>query len=175
MELVGSRMECLQALSSKQPAVILASARSVIQRTINPAEFGQRRIDLSIGMKLDREELLAKLIDSGYERQPVVSGIGDISLRGSIIDIASFSDDGPVRLELDDDILVSLRRFSLVDQRSTARLERVTILPRMETSQRTALLLEHLPENCLVIMDEPGEIILRMGRAVRGISRHGQR
>ncbi|HAD82808.1 MAG: transcription-repair coupling factor [Candidatus Edwardsbacteria bacterium RIFOXYD12_FULL_50_11] len=158
VELVGSRMECLQALSSRQPAVILASARAVIQRTVNPAEFGQRRIDLSLGMKIDREELLARLIDSGYERQPAVSGIGDISLRGSIIDIASFSEEGPVRLELDDDILVSLRRFSLLDQRSTARLERATILPRMEVSQRTALLLEHLPENCLVIMDEPGEI-----------------
>jgi transcription-repair coupling factor (superfamily II helicase) len=158
VELIGSRMECLQALADKQQMVILASARSVIQRTVNPAEFTQRKIDLSVGMKVDREELLARLIDSGYERQPVVSGIGDVSLRGSIIDIAGYSEEGPVRLELDDDMLVSLRRFSLVDQRSTARLEKAVILPRTETSDRTALLLEHLPENCLIIHDEPGEI-----------------
>lgn len=158
VELVGSRMECLQAQAGRRPTVILSSARSVVQRTLSPEEFSARRVELAVGLRVDRDELLTRLVSSGYQRQPVVSGIGEFSLRGSIIDIAGYGQDGPLRLELEDDTLVSLRRFSLVDQRSTGRLERAEVLPQAEDSGRPALLLEHLPDDCLVVQDEPGEI-----------------
>ncbi len=104
VELVGSRMECLQAQAGRRPTVILASARSVVQRTLAPAEFAARRMELAVGLRVDRDELLARLVNSGYQRQPVVSGIGEFSLRGSIIDIAGYGQDGPLRLELEDEI-----------------------------------------------------------------------
>ncbi|HBE73958.1 MAG TPA: transcription-repair coupling factor [candidate division Zixibacteria bacterium] len=157
-ELVGSRMECLQALASGRPVIVVASARSLLQNTLSRGMFERLTLRLSLGQRIDRDQLPEQLVRSGFERQPAVAGIGDFAVRGSIIDIAGFGPPEPVRLELDeDDRIASLRHFSLADQRSTTRLEAAVILPGKEADPKGSPLPAHLPEDALVCWDEPGE------------------
>ena len=157
-ELVGSRMECLQAMASGRPVIVVASARSLLQNTLSRGMFERLTLRLSLGQRIDRDQLPEQLVRSGFERQPAVAGIGDFAVRGSIIDIAGFGPPEPVRLELDeDDRIASLRHFSLADQRSTTRLEAAVILPGKEADPKGSPLPAHLPEDALVCWDEPGE------------------
>lgn len=157
-ELIGSRLECLHLLSCGRPAIVIASARSLLQRTIPRAELARQTLSLVPGQKFDREQLASILVESGYERQPTVSGTGEFAMRGGIIDIAGFGSPEPVRLELDeDDRIASLRHFSLTDQRSTIGLESAYLMPVREQGQDMVPLTDHLSNNTLMIWDEPGE------------------
>ncbi|MDI6739141.1 MAG: transcription-repair coupling factor [Candidatus Edwardsbacteria bacterium] len=161
VELVGNRMEALSALHSGQPVVVVASARALLQGTLSAAQFGDWQVRLAAGQALDREALIETLSRAGYAREPVISGFGEFSARGSIVDVASFGMSDPVRIELDDeDKIVSLRSFSLVDQRSTQKIDRTLILPRAEIAENAASLLSHLPaaaDSALLCYDEAGE------------------
>ncbi len=159
-ELVGSRMECLQALASGRPTIVVASARALLQKTVSSRELARLTVKLATGLKLDREQLASLLVESGYERQPTVSGTGEFAMRGGIVDIAGFGPPEPVRLELDENgRIASLRHFDLSDQRSTIRLESAYLLPVREQGGGRVTLTAHLPEGSLVVWDEPGELL----------------
>ncbi|MCU0606608.1 MAG: transcription-repair coupling factor [Candidatus Edwardsbacteria bacterium] len=158
VELVGSRMEALAALHGQGPVVVVGSARALLQGTLAPEQFAARQVRLTAGQRLDREALIETLSRSGYSRVPVISGYGEFSVRGSIVDVAGFGMADPVRLELDEaDVIASLRSFSLVDQRSTRKIEHALVLPRSEAGDGAGSLLAHLPEDVLLCYDEAGE------------------
>lgn len=71
-----------------------------------------KSLKLYAGLALDSERLLSCLVDFGYKRQESVAEEGDFSRRGAIIDIFPFSFELPVRIELDNDTVVSLKAFS---------------------------------------------------------------
>ncbi len=158
VELTGNRMEALAALHSGRPAVVVASARALLQGTLGPEQFAAGQVRLTAGQLLNREALIETLSRSGYSRVPVISGYGEFSVRGSIVDVAGFGMADPVRLELDEaDVIASLRSFSLIDQRSTSKIERALILPRAEDAEAPVSLLSHLPDRALLCYDEAGE------------------
>jgi transcription-repair coupling factor (superfamily II helicase) len=160
VELVGNRMECLQLLNKKISGIIVCSARALLQKTIKAESFKLTASVILAGQQLDRDELVEKLVNGGFLRQPTVSGFGEFSVRGSIIDIATFGAELPVRIELEDDRVASLRSFSLVDQRTTHPIESAVILPCREESENGGTLLGHLPQQSLVAWDEPAETFM---------------
>jgi transcription-repair coupling factor (superfamily II helicase) len=157
LELLGSRIESLEHLFTGSRGVVIASARALMQKTMAAHNFNQGRMDLALGQKLDRDELISKLVAGGYERQPAVSGFGEYAVRGSIIDVATLGNSQPLRLEISDETLASMRTFGLSDQLSTQKLEQAKILPCREDLQRSVLLLDHFPDGSLMLWDEPQE------------------
>ena len=71
-----------------------------------------KSLKVYVGFNIDLEQLLSTLVDYGYKRQDSVSGEGDFSRRGGIIDIFPFSFELPIRIELNNDKVVSLRAFN---------------------------------------------------------------
>jgi transcription-repair coupling factor (superfamily II helicase) len=157
LELLGSRIESLELLFTGSRGVVISSARALMQKTMAAHNFNQGRMDLALGQKLDRDELISKLVAGGYERQPAVSGFGEYAVRGSIIDVATLGNSQPLRLEISDETLASMRTFGLSDQLSTQKLEQAKILPCREDLQRSVLLLDHFPDGSLMLWDEPQE------------------
>ena len=68
----------------------------------------------------------------GYARQAMVTAPGEFALRGGILDFYPLNMEDPVRIELFDTDVDSIRTFSAEDQRSTDKLEEITILPATE-------------------------------------------
>ncbi|MGN0317184.1 MAG: transcription-repair coupling factor [Lachnospira sp.] len=81
---------------------------------------------------IDTEELARKLVHLGFERCGMVEHTGQFAIRGGIIDIFSFTDEAPVRIELWDDEVDSIRSFDVESQRSIENLKEYRVFPATE-------------------------------------------
>lgn len=81
---------------------------------------------------IDIEDWLKKLVEMNYVRQPMVTAPGEFALRGGILDLYPLHMEEPVRIELFDTEIDSIRTFSADNQRSTGKLNTVSILPASE-------------------------------------------
>src|SRR5207248_583923 len=89
-------------------------------------------VEIEIGQRRDRDELVASLVTAGYRREDQVEHRGEVAVRGSIVDVFPSTADVPVRVDLWGDEVDRLSEFSVNDQRSTHPLERVVIFPCRE-------------------------------------------
>ena len=85
-----------------------------------------------VGNSIDIEAWLAKLVAMNYSRQAMVTAPGEFALRGGILDLYPLNMEEPVRIELFDTEVDSIRTFSADDQRSTGKLTSISILPASE-------------------------------------------
>ncbi len=126
------RMQFLEWLYSDKDGIYVAPAAAFISKALPPSHFRGMIIDLQLNQQVDRQELLAQLVGRGYERTTITETGGQFSARGDIIDIYSPGIRNPIRVELFDDVVESIRYFDPHTQRSTEKLERVTIIPARE-------------------------------------------
>jgi transcription-repair coupling factor (superfamily II helicase) len=130
---LSDRIGALRALIDPRPAIIIGSAGAVLERTLPADILGSAFIDLKPGGKLDPTLFGSQLINLGYEPAEPVRLPGQFSRRGGIIDVYVSGHDLPVRIELFDDEIESLRLFDPVSQRSTGTLPGLSLTPSRET------------------------------------------
>ncbi len=85
-----------------------------------------------MGIDIDVDHYLKRLVELGYERASMVSAPGEFSVRGGIIDIYPLTEELPVRIELFDTEIDSIRTFTIEDQRSQEQLKEISIGPATE-------------------------------------------
>ena len=90
------------------------------------------QIRFQLGEDIDLDEVLNQLVQMGYQRTGMVSTPGEFSLRGGIVDVFPLTSQNPVRIELFDTEIDSIRLFSVEDQRSIDKLNEVEIGPATE-------------------------------------------
>ena len=88
----------------------------------------QQAVTVENGQIMDLDEWKERLTALGYERTAQVDGMGQFSIRGGIVDIFPLTEEVPVRIELWDDEVDSIRSFDLESQRSVEQLEKITHL-----------------------------------------------
>ncbi len=108
---------------------VIAEIQALFETTIPKKDFDNLILKVGKGDLLLREDLLARLINTGYVESDFIQGRGEISIRGSIIDVFSPGHTDPIRLEFIGDEVGSIREFSLEDQKSTEKIDITTILP----------------------------------------------
>ncbi|UCF89330.1 MAG: transcription-repair coupling factor, partial [bacterium] len=111
---------------------VVLPAKALLQPAPPAAVLSRWELSLRKGQQVDRDSLAEKLSIMGYRREPVVSQVGDMAIRGGILDIFSPLSDKPVRIELWGDELYSLRLFDPQTQRSGPDTDEGTILPVTE-------------------------------------------
>jgi transcription-repair coupling factor (superfamily II helicase) len=115
-ELVAERLTLLQQIATGKRTVLVVT-RSVLESlVVEPDQVLNQTLRLQRGNRWDSGQLMGKLIQAGYEKVPQVSGRGEFASRGGIIDIFSAQHAVPVRVELFDDTIESLREFDLDEQ-----------------------------------------------------------
>ena len=169
MERAARRMETLGLLMRRTPVVVIARAAAAVQKDMSRGEFERLSLSLHIGDAMPREDLLARLVQLGYEHADEVEHVGQFSARGGIIDIFPINAQLPVRLEFFDDEVDSLRAYDLETKRSLQTIEQVRVLPLMRTDAagRPALFLSYLAGKGLVVFDEPARIREQIRTIVR--------
>ena len=138
--ITAQRLETLSRLAGAQggdgdsapPGILLTTVRGLLQRVPQPSRLAGALLRIRVHDTLDPEETMARLVRLGYERFPEVESIGHFARRGGILDIYPVGLADPIRLELDGDVVVSLRRFDAVTQRSLEQLAAAAVLPRHE-------------------------------------------
>lgn len=95
-------------------------------------KYKNATISFEKGQILDLEALSKELVQIGYERCAIVDGQGKFAVRGGIIDIFPYTEETPVRIELWDDEVDSIRLFDVESQRSIEKIERFEAFPATE-------------------------------------------
>ncbi|MEO6709503.1 MAG: DEAD/DEAH box helicase, partial [Planctomycetota bacterium] len=111
----------------RRPRLLVASVLSLLEPIPDAAALERDRLELSKGAHLDVEHLVRRLIDAGFSRVPLVERAGELSLRGEILDVFPRASEWPLRIEMFDDEIESLRRFDPALQTSIESLERVGV------------------------------------------------
>ena len=131
-ELKGQRIEALNYLSHASKGVIITSVAG-LRRYLPPVDiWKQAGLSFRMGEDIDPDLILNKLVAMGYERTSMVQTPGEFSVRGGIIDIYPLTEKNPVRIELFDTEVDSIRYFEAESQRSQDKVEEITIAPAEE-------------------------------------------
>lgn len=133
-ELKAQRIEVLNHWTNDKTASgILIVPVAGLRKMLAPKSLWQeQQIELEVGKEINLEELIQRFVTIGYVRTDMVSAPGDFSLRGGILDIYPLTEENPLRIELFDTEIDSIRTFSLEDQRSKEKLNSITIGPATE-------------------------------------------
>lgn len=130
--------------------VIVTSPEGLFEKVVNNSLLSKNSIHIKTGENLDLNEIIAKFIDLGFKQADFVYEPGQFAIRGGILDIYSFVNDKPYRIELFGNEVDSIRIFDPETQLSIKKLAVVSIIPNVETefdSAHKTSLLEYLPEN----------------------------
>ena len=127
------RIGQLFSLSQGETPIQIFTWESLSLRTMPPAVMKAAAFTLEVGKEYPLEELAARLTAAGYNRSPMVEGVGQFTVRGGIVDIYSPGADSPVRAEFFGDELDTLAFFDTGTQRRGENLSSARILPVAET------------------------------------------
>src|SRR5580700_12233850 len=131
-DIVSERLRTLSRLPQLARGILLLSADSLLAR-LPPVSYVQARsFELATGAALSIEPLRARLIESGYASVSQVTSPGEFALRGSLFDVFPMGSEAPVRVDLLDDRIDSIRRFDPDTQRSLEGIDRLRLLPARE-------------------------------------------
>ena len=131
-ETLEQRALTLWRLARHSQDFVLLTARALTRKTVAPAEIAEVGALLKRDEDHSPEELVEKLLASGYMREDPVGGIGEFSIRGGILDVWSPGLDSPVRIEFFGDTVESIREFDPETQLSTTQLAQIEIAPMRE-------------------------------------------
>ena len=129
-ESLRSRLQLAQRLAGpaeRRPRLIATSVLSLLQPIPDARQLERDILTLQVRQVLDVDALLDRLVGAGYTRQPLVERPGELSLRGDILDVFPFTSELPVRIELFDTEIESLRTFDPEDQRSVEAAPRLSL------------------------------------------------
>ena len=113
VDLIARRMDVLGRLMREERVIVLARAAAAVQKGISKQEFSRLSLHMKLGDVIERNALLEKLVQLGYEHVEEVETLGQFSARGGIVDVFPINSLVPVRIEFFDDEIDSLREFDL--------------------------------------------------------------
>ena len=116
---------------SREPIIIVTTIEAAMQSMISKEELYENIVDFKVGQSYSIEELKQTFVNLGYERNNLIEGQGQFSIRGGIVDVG-LSDKVGVRIEFWGDEVDSIRYFKIDSQRSTEMIQNITIFPAHE-------------------------------------------
>ncbi len=133
-DIISQRLRALARLPSLKRGIVIVDLPTALQR-LPPRNFiDGHALSLRVGEELDLERFRLRLTGAGYASVPQVAEPGDFAIRGSLFDIFPMGSDAPLRIDLFDDEIDSIRSFDAETQRSLDKLERLELLPAREFS-----------------------------------------
>ena len=153
------RTEVLSRLTTVEPGgqtlVIVSSPDALAEKVVSKSSLEDKSVQLSVGQTMDREELQERLYNLGFERVDYVYEPGQYALRGSILDVFSFSSEYPLRIDFFGDDIDSIRQFSVETQLSTEKKESVVIVPDMDKVEGSQVsLMDFLPADTVLAVKD---------------------
>ena len=127
------RSEVLNRINSrKKPAIIVTYPTALFEKVVTKKELEKSTLKVNVGESLSLDFVNEVLFEYKFKRVDFVTEPGDFSVRGGIIDVFSFSNDEPYRIEFFGDEIDSIRTFDVETQLSKEKLKKVSIMPNVE-------------------------------------------
>ena len=142
---------------SQAKKIIITYPEAIFEKVVLSKTLSENIISIKQADELDVNTMLQRFIEHGFTKTDFVYEPGQFAIRGGILDIYSFGNEKPYRIELFGNEVDSIRIFDPETQLSERKLLQVNIIPNVETQFETGekvSLLEFLPENTVVWMED---------------------
>ncbi len=146
-------------------AIVITYPEAIFEKIVSPEQLASRRIAISADEVLDVDDLIRQLIDFGFERTDFVYEPGQFSVRGGIIDIFTYGNEWPYRIELYDIEVESIRTFDPLTQLSQRNVQHLAIIPNLFSEADTVEkvnLLSVLPQDTALWIHDLEQMVDRV-------------
>ncbi|WP_299119337.1 transcription-repair coupling factor [uncultured Tenacibaculum sp.] len=127
------RSEVLNRINSrKKPAIIVTYPTALFEKVVTKKELEKNTLKITVSENVSPDFVNEVLFEYNFNRVDFVTEPGEFSVRGGIIDVFSFSNDEPYRIEFFGDEVDSIRTFDVETQLSKEKLKKVSIMPNVE-------------------------------------------
>lgn len=162
------RAEVLNRINSrKKPAIIVSYAEAIFEKVVTRKELERNTLKVNINDKLSIDFINETLFEYSFKRVDFVTEPGEFSVRGGIIDVFSFSNDVPYRIEFFGDEVDSIRTFDVETQLSKEKVSKITIIPNVENKlleEKRESFLDYINEKTVLILQNTGFIGQQLNR-----------
>jgi transcription-repair coupling factor (superfamily II helicase) len=150
------RTEVLGLLQQQHPSAILVSyPDAVAEKVLSKEQLRENTLPLHVGEKIDPIFVSDVLDNYGFEQTDYVYEPGQYALRGSIVDIFSFSNEYPYRIDFFGNEVETIRRFNVESQLSIDKFSEIQIIPEISRySESGVSLFDSLPDNTLYLVED---------------------
>jgi transcription-repair coupling factor (superfamily II helicase) len=157
------RAEVLNRINSrKKPAIIVTYPESLFEKVVTKKELEKNTLKVAVGDKISIDFINEVLFEYEFKRVDFITEPGEFSVRGGIIDVFSFSNDNPYRIEFFGNEVDSIRSFDVETQLSIEKKNKITIIPNVENKffqeDRESFLDYIAPNTTLFIQNTEGLI-----------------
>ena len=135
-------------------ALIVSYPEAVAEMVVSKKKLDEQMLTLECGQQMSVSQIEKQLREFGFREVDYVYEPGQFALRGSILDVYSFSCEYPYRIDFFGDDIDSIRTFEVENQLSKERLERVDIVPELADGGDRVPLLSFLPDDALLVMKD---------------------
>jgi transcription-repair coupling factor (superfamily II helicase) len=151
------RTEVLNQLQKAQDSFVVVSyPEALIEQVPSKVSVQKSILDLAVGQELSIDFIQEVLDDQAFEHVDFVYEPGQYSRRGSLLDIFSFSNENPYRIDFFGDDIESIRTFDIQNQLSKDKMDQISIIPnlRKTDSEIKGSILEYFDQDSIVVTED---------------------
>ena len=149
------RTEVLARLSAGNPIFIISYPDALAELVVSKQHLDEKILKLSVGQQIPQVDVVHQLRDFKLQEVDYVYEPGQFAVRGSIIDVYSYSCEFPFRIDFFGDEIDTIRTFSIEDQLSKDKRESIEVVPELATGQTVKqCFLQFLDPSALVVMKD---------------------
>ena len=139
---IMQRSEVVKQLSSGRPLLVVTYPQALSEKVVSSRTLTRNTLRVSKGARMSMDHVMEVLQDYDFERVDFVVEPGQFAIRGGILDVFSFANEHPYRIEFFDDEVDSLRTFDPVSQLSIKQYDQISVLPNIERRSHDVLTVE---------------------------------
>ena len=162
------RSEVLNRINSqKKPAIIVTYPEALFEKVVTKKDLERNTLKLTVSESVSLDFVNEVLFEYNFNRVDFVTEPGDFSVRGGIIDVFSFSNDEPFRIEFFGDEIDSIRTFDIETQLSKEKLRKASIMSNVENKtlqEKRESFLKYISSNTIIFLKNNDLVIGKLDK-----------
>jgi transcription-repair coupling factor (superfamily II helicase) len=162
------RAEVLNRINSrKKPAVIVSYPEALFEKVVTRKDLDKNTLKVSVGDKISIDFINEVLFEYEFKRVDFITEPGEFSVRGGIVDVFSFSNDNPYRIEFFGDEVESIRTFDVATQLSLEQKKKITIIPNVENKvfqENRESFLDYISEQTVIFIQNTEDLLSQLDK-----------
>lgn len=149
--LLQLRTEVLDRIgNTTRKTAVVTYSEALLEKVVSKEYLNKSTLKIKVGDQISVDFIIDIFVENRFERVDFVFEPGQFAVRGGIVDVFSYSDDNPYRIEFFGDKVESIRTFDLENQLSLEKLSRISIVPNLlnqKIAESKEMLFDYLPDN----------------------------
>ncbi|MFV8321768.1 transcription-repair coupling factor [Flavobacterium sp. LB3P21] len=162
------RAEVLNRINSrKKPAIIVTYPEALFEKVVTRKELDKNTLKVAVGDKISIDFINEVLFEYEFKRIDFITEPGEFSVRGGIVDVFSFSNDNPYRIEFFGDEVESIRTFDVATQLSIETQKKITIIPNVENKvfqENRESFLDYISEKTVIFIQNTEDFLSQLDK-----------